>query len=188
MHETALEKRAATPLQCRQPLMTIPKKNLRRRNLKPATGISEIGNYIFGKTLGEGNFARVKLARHRITGLEAAVKIIDKRAFDPSKLSKLSREVRIMRLLNHPNIIELYEVIETETKIFLVMEYSKGGELYDYIVVNGKFSEDEARKKFRQIISAVHYCHNKRVIHRDLKVSVLFLSSSKSSQNLEASL
>jgi MAP/microtubule affinity-regulating kinase len=75
-----------------------------------------------------------------------------------------------MKLLHHPNIVKLYEVIETKSTVFLVMEYASGGELYDYLVVHGKMKEKEARAKFRQILSAVSYCHKKRVIHRDLKV------------------
>jgi MAP/microtubule affinity-regulating kinase len=89
---------------------------------------------------------------------------------DDKKLGKLYREVRIMKLLHHPYIVRLFEVIETKSAIFLVMEYSSGGELYDYLVVHGRMKEKEARAKFRQILSAVSYCHKKKVIHRDLKV------------------
>ena len=85
-------------------------------------------------------------------------------------MGKLYREVRIMKMLHHPNVVKLYEVIETKSTVFLVMEYASGGELYDYLVVHGKMKEKEARAKFRQILSAVSYCHKKRVIHRDLKV------------------
>lgn len=94
---------------------------------------------------------------------------------DEKKLSKLYREVRIMKQLHHPNIVKLYEVLETKSTIYLVMEYASGGELYDYLVVHGRMKEKEARQKFRQILSAVSYCHKKRVIHRDLKVSSCFL-------------
>jgi MAP/microtubule affinity-regulating kinase len=136
----------------------------------PDANLASIGNYVFQKTVGEGNFAKVKLAKHKLTGQEVAIKIIDKTSLDEKKLSKLYREVRIMKLLHHPNIVKLYEVIETKHTIFLVMEYVSGGELYDYLVVHGRMKEKEARAKFRQIISAVSYCHKKRVIHRDLKV------------------
>ncbi|KAJ3028645.1 UNVERIFIED_CONTAM: Serine/threonine-protein kinase par-1 [Siphonaria sp. JEL0065] len=136
-----------------------------------------IGNYVFQKTVGEGNFAKVKLAKHKITGGEVAIKVIDKTTLDDKKLGKLYREVRIMKMLNHPNIVKLYEVIETKYTVFLVMEYASGGELYDYLVVHGKMKEKEARAKFRQILSAVSYCHKKRVIHRDLKAENLLLDS-----------
>ncbi|KAJ3205049.1 Serine/threonine-protein kinase par-1 [Entophlyctis luteolus] len=121
-----------------------------------------IGNYTFQKTVGEGNFAKVKLAKHKITGIEVAIKVIDKTTLDEKKLGKLYREVRIMKMLNHPHIVKLYEVIETNYTVFLVMEYASGGELYDYLVVHGKMKEKEARAKFRQIVSAVSYCHKKR--------------------------
>jgi MAP/microtubule affinity-regulating kinase len=92
---------------------------------------------------------------------------------DEKKIGKLYREVRVMKMLHHPNIVKLYEVIETKSTVFLVMEYASGGELYDYLVVHGKMKEKEARAKFRQILSAVSYCHKKRVIHRDLKVVII---------------
>ncbi|KAJ3178076.1 Map microtubule affinity-regulating kinase [Geranomyces variabilis] len=143
----------------------------------PDINLASIGNYVFQKTVGEGNFAKVKLAKHKLTGVEVAVKIIDKTTLDEKKLSKLYREVRIMKLLHHPNIVKLYEVIETKYTVFLVMEYASGGELYDYLVVHGKMKEKEARAKFRQILSAVSYCHKKRVIHRDLKAENLLLDA-----------
>ena len=83
---------------------------------------------------------------------------------------QLFREVRIMKQLDHPNIVKLYQVIENETTLFLVMEYASGGELFDYLVAHGRMKEKEARAKFRQIVSAVQYLHSKNVIHRDLKV------------------
>ncbi|RKP00066.1 hypothetical protein CXG81DRAFT_13673, partial [Caulochytrium protostelioides] len=141
----------------------------------PDLNLPSIGNYLFVKTLGEGNFAKVKLAKHKLTGFEVAIKIIDKTQLDEKKLSKLYREVRIMKLLHHPNIVKLYEVIETKSTLFLVMEHASGGELYDYLVVHGKMKEKEARAKFRQILSAVSYCHKKRIIHRDLKAENLLL-------------
>ncbi|KAI9344407.1 putative serine/threonine-protein kinase MARK2 [Obelidium mucronatum] len=143
----------------------------------PDFQLNGIGNYVFQKTVGEGNFAKVKLAKHKQTGVEVAVKVIDKTTLDEKKLGKLYREVRIMKLLNHPHIVKLYEVIETKYTVFLVMEYASGGELYDYLVVHGKMKEKEARAKFRQILSAVSYCHKKRVIHRDLKAENLLLDS-----------
>lgn len=141
----------------------------------PDLNATQIGNYVIQKTVGEGNFAKVKLAKHKLTGAEVAIKVIDKTTLDEKKLSKLYREIRIMKLLHHPNIVKLYEVIETKNTVFLVMEYASGGELYDYLVVHGKMKEKEARAKFRQILSAVSYCHKKRVIHRDLKAENLLL-------------
>ncbi|KAM9450731.1 serine/threonine-protein kinase MARK2 isoform 9-T9 [Clarias gariepinus] len=136
-----------------------------------------IGKYRLLKTIGKGNFAKVKLARHVLTGKEVAVKIIDKTQLNSSSLQKLFREVRIMKLLNHPNIVKLFEVIETEKTLYLVMEYASGGEVFDYLVAHGRMKEKEARAKFRQIVSAVQYCHQKFIVHRDLKAENLLLDA-----------
>uniref|UniRef100_A0A8C1AGN7 MAP/microtubule affinity-regulating kinase 3 n=1 Tax=Cyprinus carpio carpio TaxID=630221 RepID=A0A8C1AGN7_CYPCA len=136
-----------------------------------------IGNYRLLKTIGKGNFAKVKLARHVLTGREVAVKIIDKTQLNPTSLQKLFREVRIMKVLNHPNIVKLFEVIETEKTLYLIMEYASGGEVFDYLVAHGRMKEKEARAKFRQIVSAVQYCHQKRIVHRDLKAENLLLDA-----------
>ncbi|XP_077089458.1 serine/threonine-protein kinase MARK2 isoform X28 [Siphateles boraxobius] len=136
-----------------------------------------IGCYRLLKTIGKGNFAKVKLAKHVLTGREVAVKIIDKTQLNSSSLQKLFREVRIMKVLNHPNIVKLFEVIETEKTLYLVMEYASGGEVFDYLVAHGRMKEKEARAKFRQIVSAVQYCHQKCIVHRDLKAENLLLDA-----------
>lgn len=136
-----------------------------------------IGNYRLLKTIGKGNFAKVKLARHILTGREVAIKIIDKTQLNPTSLQKLFREVRIMKILNHPNIVKLFEVIETDKTLYLIMEYASGGEVFDYLVAHGRMKEKEARAKFRQIVSAVQYCHQKRIVHRDLKAENLLLDA-----------
>ncbi|XP_021336197.1 MAP/microtubule affinity-regulating kinase 3a isoform X1 [Danio rerio] len=149
------------------------------RNRNSGSGLDDvhpvIGNYRLLKTIGKGNFAKVKLARHILTGSEVAIKMIDKTQLNPTSLQKLSREVTIMKNLNHPNIVKLFEVIETEKTLFLVMEYASGGEVFDYLVAHGRMKEKEARAKFRQIVSAVQYCHQKRIVHRDLKAENLLL-------------
>ncbi|XP_068202308.1 MAP/microtubule affinity-regulating kinase 3-like isoform X5 [Palaemon carinicauda] len=137
----------------------------------------EIGKYRLLKTIGKGNFAKVKLAKHVPTGKEVAIKIIDKTQLNPGSLQKLFREVRIMKILDHPNIVKLFQVIETEKTLYLVMEYASGGEVFDYLVFHGRMKEKEARAKFRQIVSAVQYCHQKKIIHRDLKAENLLLDS-----------
>uniref|UniRef100_A0A8C2HWU8 MAP/microtubule affinity-regulating kinase 3 n=1 Tax=Cyprinus carpio TaxID=7962 RepID=A0A8C2HWU8_CYPCA len=136
-----------------------------------------IGCYRLLKTIGKGNFAKVKLAKHILTGKEVAVKIIDKTQLNTSSLQKLFREVRIMKLLNHPNIVKLFEVIETDKTLYLMMEYASGGEVFDYLVAHGRMKEKEARAKFRQIVSAVQYCHQKCIVHRDLKAENLLLDA-----------
>ncbi|XP_030051867.1 serine/threonine-protein kinase MARK1 isoform X4 [Microcaecilia unicolor] len=162
-----------------------PSKSSSRQNIprcrNSITSMTEeqphIGNYRLLKTIGKGNFAKVKLARHVLTGREVAVKIIDKTQLNPTSLQKLFREVRIMKILNHPNIVKLFEVIETEKTLYLIMEYASGGEVFDYLVAHGRMKEKEARAKFRQIVSAVQYCHQKCIVHRDLKAENLLLDA-----------
>ncbi|KAF4803532.1 Serine/threonine-protein kinase MARK1 [Turdus rufiventris] len=163
-----------------QPIKSSSRQNIPRcRNSITSTNEEHphIGNYRLLKTIGKGNFAKVKLARHVLTGREVAVKIIDKTQLNPTSLQKLFREVRIMKILNHPNIVKLFEVIETEKTLYLVMEYASGGEVFDYLVAHGRMKEKEARSKFRQIVSAVQYCHQKCIVHRDLKAENLLLDS-----------
>lgn len=136
-----------------------------------------LGRYRLIKTIGKGNFAKVKLAKHIPTMKEVAIKIIDKTVLNPTSLKKLFREVTIMKMLDHPNIVKLYEVIDSQRTLYLVMEYASGGEVFDYLVAHGRMREKEARAKFRQIVSAVQYCHQKQIIHRDLKAENLLLDS-----------
>ncbi|KAM8820419.1 serine/threonine-protein kinase SIK1 [Eudromia elegans] len=136
-----------------------------------------VGFYDIERTLGKGNFAVVKLARHRVTKTQVAIKIIDKTRLDPSNLEKIYREVQIMKLLNHPNIIKLYQVMETKDMLYIVTEFAKNGEMFDHLTSNGHLSENEARKKFWQILSAVEYCHSHHIVHRDLKTENLLLDA-----------
>ncbi|XP_024016886.1 SNF1-related protein kinase catalytic subunit alpha KIN10 [Morus notabilis] len=135
-------------------------------------------NYKLGKTLGIGSFGKVKIAEHALTGHKVAIKILNRRKIKNMEMEeKVRREIKILRLFMHPHIIRLYEVIETPTDIFVVMEYVKSGELFDYIVEKGRLQEDEARNFFQQIISGVEYCHRNMVVHRDLKPENLLLDS-----------
>ncbi|XP_069059047.1 serine/threonine-protein kinase SIK1 [Pleurodeles waltl] len=136
-----------------------------------------VGFYDIERTLGKGNFAVVKLARHRVTKTQVAIKIIDKTRLDPSNLEKIYREVQIMKLLNHPHIIKLYQVMETKDMLYIVTEFAKNGEMFDYLTTNGHLSESEARAKFSQILSAVEYCHCRHIVHRDLKTENLLLDA-----------
>ncbi|XP_050331379.1 MAP/microtubule affinity-regulating kinase 3 isoform X2 [Bactrocera neohumeralis] len=142
--------------------------------LKPREPI-RVGFYDIERTIGKGNFAVVKLARHRITKNEVAIKIIDKSQLDSINLQKVYREVEIMKRLNHPHIIKLYQVMETKNMIYIVSEYASQGEIFDYIAKFGRMSEGSARSKFWQILSAVEYCHMKNIVHRDLKAENLLL-------------
>ncbi|TRZ10367.1 hypothetical protein HGM15179_016761 [Zosterops borbonicus] len=140
-------------------------------------GPVRVGFYDIEGTLGKGNFAVVKLARHRITRSEVAIKIIDKSQLDAVNLEKIYREVQIMKMLDHPHIIKLYQVMETKSMLYLVTEFAKNGEIFDYLASHGRLSEAEARRKFWQILSAVEYCHGRKIVHRDLKAENLLLDN-----------
>uniref|UniRef100_A0A914I4A8 Protein kinase domain-containing protein n=1 Tax=Globodera rostochiensis TaxID=31243 RepID=A0A914I4A8_GLORO len=128
--------------------------------------------------LGSGTYGKVSLAFDHKTEREVAVKLIRKSAIENKQdLVRIRREIRIMSMLNHPNIIQIYEVFENKDKIILVMEYANGGELYDYVSKNGSLPEAEARRIFRQITSAVLYCHKNKVAHRDLKLENILLDA-----------
>uniref|UniRef100_A0A672RQA6 non-specific serine/threonine protein kinase n=1 Tax=Sinocyclocheilus grahami TaxID=75366 RepID=A0A672RQA6_SINGR len=146
----------------------------RSRNVVPTVDeYPHIGNYRLLKTIGKGNFAKVKLARHVLTSKEVAVKIIDKTQLNSSSLQKVSLQISSLYLY----ILKLFEVIETDKTLYLVMEYASGGEVFDYLVAHGRMKEKEARAKFRQIVSAVQYCHQKCIVHRDLKAENLLLDA-----------
>ncbi|XP_005083103.2 sperm motility kinase 2B-like [Mesocricetus auratus] len=124
------------------------------------------------RTIGHGSNAKVQLAHHRLTGTPVAIKVLQKRKkwYQP-----IRSEVDIMMMTNHPNIISLLQVIETETRIYLVMELAEGQQLYQYIRKAGRLSEDEARRIFKQIIAGVSYCHDLGIVHRDLKPDNIML-------------
>ncbi|XP_047324635.1 CBL-interacting serine/threonine-protein kinase 11-like [Impatiens glandulifera] len=128
------------------------------------------GKYEMGRLLGCGAFAKVYHARSVSTGQSVAIKVISKAKIAGSAMSShVKREISIMHRLRHPNIVKIYEVLATKTKIYVVMEFVKGGELFSKISKGGRFGEDLARKYFRQLISALEFCHSRGVYHRDLK-------------------
>ncbi|XP_042474842.1 CBL-interacting protein kinase 1-like [Macadamia integrifolia] len=129
-----------------------------------------LGKYELGRTLGEGNFAKVKYACHLDSGLEFAIKIFDKKKMLDLKISdQIKREIGTLKLLKHPNVVRLHEVLASKTKIYMVLEYVNGGELFDRIASKGRLGEAEGRRLFQQLIDGVSYCHDKGVFHRDLK-------------------
>ncbi|KAJ8258824.1 hypothetical protein COCON_G00178360 [Conger conger] len=131
--------------------------------------------YEFLETLGKGTYGKVKKAVER-SGRMVAIKSIRKEKIkDEQDLVHIRREIEIMSSLNHPHIINIYEVFENKHKIVIVMEYASRGDLYDYICEQQKLSEHEARHFFRQIVSAVHYCHRNGIVHRDLKLENILL-------------
>ena len=128
------------------------------------------GLYDLEETIGKGHFAVVKLARHVYTGEKVAIKVIDKTKLDEISKSHLFQEVRCMKLVQHPNVVRLYEVIDTQSKLYLILELGDGGDMYDYIMKHkGGLDEHKARRYFKQIVRAINYCHKLHVVHRDLK-------------------
>ncbi|KAL0714988.1 hypothetical protein Bca4012_021967 [Brassica carinata] len=136
-----------------------------------------VGDYELGSKLGSGSFAVVWLAKHRSSGLEVAIKEIDKKKLSPKVRDNLLKEISILSTIDHPNIIRFYEAIETGDRIFLVLEYCSGGDLAEYINLHGKVSEAVAKHFMRQLALGLQVLQEKHCIHRDLKPQNLLLSS-----------
>ncbi|KAL3741688.1 hypothetical protein ACJRO7_017197 [Eucalyptus globulus] len=134
-----------------------------------------LGRFEVGKLLGHGTFAKVYYARNVESGEGVAIKVIDKeKILKGGLIAHIKREISILRRVRHPNIVQLFEVMATKAKIYFVMEYVRGGELFNK-VAKGRLREEVARKYFQQLISAVSFCHARGVYHRDLKPENLLL-------------
>ncbi|GLJ18891.1 hypothetical protein SUGI_0337560 [Cryptomeria japonica] len=143
-----------------------------------STQRTRVGKYELGRTVGEGNFSKVKFARNVESGESVAIKIMDKDTLLKHKMVKqIKREISTMKLIKHPNVVLLHEVMASKKRIYIVLEFVMEGELFDKIVHQGRLREDEARKYFQQLINAVDYCHSRGVSHRDLKPENLLLDS-----------
>ncbi|ETW86711.1 hypothetical protein HETIRDRAFT_306858 [Heterobasidion irregulare TC 32-1] len=136
--------------------------------IKPVPA-SKLGEYTVISEIAEGTFGKVKMATHTLTGHKVAMKFISKQVINATRTkNRVQREVEYMRTLRHPHIIKLFEVISTPTDIIIVLEYA-GGELFNYIVANGRMPEPQARRFFQQLISGIEYSHKLKIVHRDLK-------------------
>ncbi|CAH1642270.1 unnamed protein product [Spodoptera littoralis] len=144
-----------------------------------STGTSEVYQYVgpfrLEKTLGKGQTGLVKLGVHCVTGKKVAIKIINREKLSESVLMKVEREIAIMKLIEHPHVLGLSDVYENKKYLYLVLEHVSGGELFDYLVKKGRLTPKEARRFFRQIISALDFCHSHSICHRDLKPENLLL-------------
>jgi serine/threonine protein kinase len=129
-----------------------------------------VSHYAIGKTIGEGTFGKVKLGIDLITKQNVAIKILLKsRIVDKSDRERVAREIKILKMVYHPNIIQLYEIIENNDAIYLIMEYASNGELFEHIVKSNKLTEKESAIVFSQILSAIEYLGALGIVHRDLK-------------------
>ncbi|CAJ0608836.1 unnamed protein product [Cylicocyclus nassatus] len=144
-------------------------------NTRPAQQAQYCGPYKLEKTLGKGQTGLVKTGTHCITGRKVAIKIVNKEKLSESVLQKVEREIAIMKLIEHPHVLHLYDVYENKKYLYLLLEHVSGGELFDYLVRKGRLMSKEARKFFRQIISALDFCHAHNICHRDLKPENLLL-------------
>ncbi|PON89026.1 Calcium/calmodulin-dependent/calcium-dependent protein kinase [Trema orientale] len=138
----------------------------------------KVGKYEVGRTVGEGTFAKVKFAKNTETGESVAMKVLAKSTILKHRMvDQIKREISIMKIVRHPNIVRLHEVLAGQSKIYIILEFVTGGELFDKIVHQGKLPEHGARRYFQQLIDAVAHCHSKGVYHRDLKPENLLLDS-----------
>ncbi|CAN0064031.1 unnamed protein product [Lampetra planeri] len=135
--------------------------------------------YELEETLGRGTYGKVKRAVERATGRKVAIKFISKERIKNEKdMGQIRREIEIMSSLHHPHIVSIFEVFENKDKMVIVMELASHGELFDYLNAHRPLRETEARRLFRQIVSAVHHCHKSGVVHRDLKLENILLDES----------
>ncbi|KAK7385422.1 hypothetical protein VNO78_31140 [Psophocarpus tetragonolobus] len=140
--------------------------------------LRKVGKYEIGRTVGEGTFAKVKFAQNTETGESVAMKVLDRSTIIKHKMvDQIKREISLMKLVRHPYVVRLHEVLASRTKIYIILEFITGGELFDKIVSLGRLSEAESRRFFQQLIDGVDYCHSKGVYHRDLKPENLLLDS-----------
>ena len=137
-----------------------------------------VGNYILGKTIGEGTFGKVKIAVHIPTGEKVAVKVLEKsRIKEQADIRRVNREIKILKKNKHPNIIQLYEVLDTQNSVYLIMENADGGEMFDFIVAHKHLPEKLACTFFHQIVDGVEILHKNDITHRDLKPENLLLKA-----------
>ncbi|KAG8045063.1 hypothetical protein GUJ93_ZPchr0008g12009 [Zizania palustris] len=140
--------------------------------------LRRVGKYEVGRTIGEGTFAKVKFAQNTETGESVAMKVLDRSSILKHKMAdQIKREISIMKLVRHPNVVRLHEVLASRKKIFIILEFITGGELFDKIIRHGRLNEADARRYFQQLIDGVDFCHSKGVYHRDLKPENLLLDS-----------
>jgi calcium-dependent protein kinase len=142
-------------------------------------------HYRIGKVLGSGAFGEVRLCLHKDTQTQRAVKVLRKNLLDEKEMDMLKNEISILKNMDHPNIVKMYEFLEDEKRIYIVTEICKGGELFDEILNRAKFDEKDGAVVMKQLLSAINYCHKKRIVHRDLKPENMLLEQDKDLEKLK---
>lgn len=142
-------------------------------------------HYRIGKVLGSGAFGEVRLCLHKDTQTQRAVKVLRKNLLDEKEMDMLKNEISILKDMDHPNIVKMYEFLEDEKRIYIVTEICKGGELFDEILNKSKFDEKDAMVVMKQLLSAINYCHKKSIVHRDLKPENMLLEQDKDLEKLK---
>lgn len=149
-----------------------------QKKMSSQSSRTRVGSYELGRTLREGTFGKVKFARNVATGQSVAIKVVDReKVLKQHLIDKIKREISTMKLINHPNVVKLHEVMASKTKIYIVMEMVAGGDLLEKITSHGRLKEAEARRYFQQLINALDYCHSRGVYHRNLKPENLLLDA-----------
>ncbi|KAL2757081.1 hypothetical protein ACRALDRAFT_2041593 [Sodiomyces alcalophilus JCM 7366] len=167
------------------PVVALAERDDNRRGARHHAGrrdkVVRFGDYHLGNTIGEGEFGKVKLGWKQDGGIQVAIKLIkrDTVGSNPSRLAKIYREIAILRGIQHPNIVRLHEMVETERHIGIILEYASGGELFDYILTHRYLKDNAARRLFAQLVSGVGYLHKKGIVHRDLKLENLLLDRNR---------
>ncbi|KAF8652241.1 hypothetical protein HU200_062877 [Digitaria exilis] len=142
------------------------------------TKVKRVGKYELGRIIGRGTFAKVRFAKNTETGESVAIKILDKEKVLMHKIvDQIKRDISVMKMVKHPNVVRIDEVLGSKTKIYIVLEYATDGGLFETIVKYGRVPECDARRYFQQLINAVDYCHSRGVYHRNIKHKKLLLDS-----------
>lgn len=168
-----------TPSSPCKPIQTVPCDETNQPTGGGEAG-NIIGDYVLGETIGKGTFGKVKLGLHLVTGEKVAIKILEKKKIiEVADVERVAREIKILKRNRHLHVIQLYEVIDSPERIFLIMEHVDGGELFEYIVSQHRIRESEAVICFQQIVEGLAYLHQNEITHRDLKPENVLLQSTK---------